>query len=193
MSCIQFRPCQHERASQTELKRVSFHTLGCRLNQAETARAANDLAANGYSIVPFGADAEIVVINSCAVTGTASQKTRQAVRMARRRHPDAFIVLMGCDAKVDSMAWEDSGVDLVVPHPADRPLSRLLEGLCIHGEATSFAPCGDAKDDFSLEGEASFNERTRANLKVQDGCSFFCSYCIVPYARSPARPQPWLL
>ncbi len=167
--------------------RVSFHTLGCRLNQAETALAADDLSRHGFQIVTWGEEADILVINSCAVTGVASQKTRQAVRAARRRLPDAYIVLMGCDANVD--AWPSDGPDLVVPHPAPAPLSTLLPACPSHGDGPLFAEKGASVDDFSIGGAARFADRTRANLKIQDGCSFFCSYCIVPYSRGPARSR----
>ena len=161
--------------------RVSFHTLGCRLNQAETALAADDMARHGWEVLPWPAEADVLVINSCAVTGTASQKTRQAVRAARRRCPDAVIVVMGCDAKVDD--W-DASVDLVVPHPMTSPLSQLLQE-CL----PAVVPPGKEGDGFRIEGAARFSERTRANLKIQDGCNFFCSYCIVPYSRGRARSR----
>ena len=76
-------------------RRVSFHTLGCRLNQADSAMLAADMASHGYEVVPWGEAADVIVINSCAVTGAASQKSRQAVSAARRSHPDAFLVVCG--------------------------------------------------------------------------------------------------
>ena len=167
--------------------RVSFHTLGCRLNQAETALAADDLSRHGFQVVAWGEVADILVINSCAVTGVASQKTRQAVRAVRRKFPNAYIVLMGCDANVDE--WPSDGPDLVVPHPVPAPLSSLLPPQPTHGDRQLFSQKGDAFDDFTIDGAARFADRTRANLKIQDGCSFFCSYCIVPYSRGPARSR----
>ena len=167
--------------------RVSFHTLGCRLNQAETALAADDLSRHGFQVVTWGEEADILIINSCAVTGVASQKTRQAYRAARRKFPNAFIVLMGCDAKVDD--WSSDGPDLVVPHPAPAPLSALLPSYPLHSNGLRLIDAGIPSDDFAIDGAARFADRTRANLKIQDGCSFFCSYCIVPYARGPARSR----
>ncbi len=161
--------------------RVSFHTLGCRLNQAETALAADDLSRHGWEVVPWLSDADVLVINSCAVTGEASRKTRQAVSAARRRFPGAVIVVMGCDANVDD--WTGKA-GLVAPHPMTRPLSELLS------EKLPFHACpGKEGDGFRIEGAARFAERTRANLKVQDGCNFFCSYCIVPHSRGRARSR----
>ena len=103
----------------------SIHTLGCRLNQADSATVAGDLTAHGYQSVPWGEPSDIVIINSCAVTGIASQKSRQAVRAARKRLPDAFVVLMGCEATVaDAEKYPE--VDLIVPNPKPAPLSKLL-------------------------------------------------------------------
>lgn len=165
---------------------VSFHTLGCRLNQSESASVADDLVRHGYEIVEYGKPCDVAVINTCAVTGVASQKSRQAVRLARRRLPGACIVVLGCDASVDAEAWKSCGVDLVAPHPLKRPLSELLSAS--RGEFASVEP-GLIEDDFRLPGCAGESGRTRANLKVQDGCSFFCTYCIVPYSRGPARSR----
>ena len=168
------------------MKTVSFHTLGCRLNQSESATAADDLARHGYEVVEFGKPSDVVVINTCAVTGVASQKSRQIVRQARRLQPQATIVVMGCDAGVDASAWKSCGADLIVPHPVSAPLSALLER---HFNEWEVAATGMIEDEFRIDGCACGIDRTRANLKVQDGCNFFCTYCIVPYARGPARSR----
>lgn len=174
------------------LPRAAFHTLGCRLNQSETATAADDLRHHGFQHVPWGEPAELLVINTCAVTAAASQKSRQTMRAARKTHPDAFIVLMGCDALVDRETWEeDDGPDLVIPHPAPAPLSTLLPSPLPHHTPARklFVEPAKPDDDFTAAGAAIFSERTRASLKIQDGCSFFCSYCIVPHTRGPARSR----
>jgi threonylcarbamoyladenosine tRNA methylthiotransferase MtaB len=173
------------------MPRVSFYTLGCRLNQADTGHVADDLQRHGYEVVPWGSAAELLVVNSCAVTGTASQKTRQIVRQARRHFPDAFLVLMGCDATVDLTTWAEGPAvpDLIVPNPRPAPLSELLPvGLPRAATSLRVAP-GVPEEGFVISGASDYSERTRANLKVQDGCDFFCSYCIVPYTRGPARSR----
>ena len=162
---------------------ASFHTLGCRLNQSESASVADDLIRHGYEIVEYGKPCDVVVINTCAVTGVASQKSRQAVRLARRTHPDARLVVMGCDASVDAASWKACGVDILLPHPVTESLSSLLAAGASQPEPASLP------DDFRLPGCAGGSDRTRANLKIQDGCDFFCTYCIVPYARGPARSR----
>ena len=94
---------------------------------------------------------------------------------------------MGCDANVDD--WSADAPDLVVPHPAHAPLSALLPALPSHDSSIAFMEPGNPMDGFTIDGAARFADRTRANLKIQDGCSFFCSYCIVPYSRGPARSR----
>ena len=166
----------------------SIHTLGCRLNQADSATVAGDLTAHGYQSVPWGEPSDIVIINSCAVTGIASQKSRQAVRAARKRLPDAFVVLMGCEATVaDAEKYPE--VDLIVPNPKPAPLSKLLGDKLIRQQKPLFPAPGDASEDFLSPGVSLYDERTRANLKIQEGCDFFCTYCIVPHTRGPARSR----
>ena len=149
----------------------------------------DDLLRHDYRQVPWGESAELLVINSCAVTGTASQKTRQIVRQARRRHPEAYLVLMGCDATVDRGAWEQEGPDLVLPHPLTRPLSECLPEQLSAGSGVSISQPGEAVEGFFLSGVALDTERTRANLKIQDGCDFRCSYCVIPSVRGPSRSR----
>ncbi|MBT3376697.1 MAG: tRNA (N(6)-L-threonylcarbamoyladenosine(37)-C(2))-methylthiotransferase MtaB [Lentisphaerae bacterium] len=174
-------------------RRASFHTLGCRLNQADTGLMSDDLRRHGYEIVPWGQDADVLVINGCTVTGPATQKTRQAVRGARRRCSDAFIVLAGCP--VDVARGEEmmgTGADLLLPNPGKGKLRSCLPGSgFVQGMAAS-SPIFDGKgESFVEEGCGYYPERTRANLKIQEGCDFSCSYCIVPVARGPARSRRW--
>lgn len=173
------------------MPRVAFYTLGCRLNQADTGHVAADLSGHGFEQVPWGEEAELLVVNSCAVTGTASQKTRQALRQARRRFPRAYLVLMGCDATVDLTTWAQGEPvpDLIVPNPRPAPLSELLPAVLARPAATQRLEPGLAEEGFVIPGAAHFAERCRANLKIQDGCDFFCSYCIVPQTRGPARSR----
>ena len=165
----------------------SIHTLGCRLNQADSATVAGDLTAHGYQSIPWGEPSDIVIINSCAVTGIASQKSRQAVRAARKRLPNAFVVLIGCEATLADMEKYPE-VDLIVPNPKPAPLSQLI-GDRLNCRMPFLAACGDADENFSIPGVALYDERTRANLKIQEGCDFFCTYCIVPHTRGPARSR----
>ncbi|NOY83130.1 MAG: tRNA (N(6)-L-threonylcarbamoyladenosine(37)-C(2))-methylthiotransferase MtaB [Kiritimatiellaeota bacterium] len=174
-----------------------IQTLGCRLNQADTALMAEQLRLRGFRILPRGASADLIVINSCTVTGEAARKTRQALRAARRRAPEAFIVLAGCDADVHPDAWgPDSGADLVIPNALKIELARLLPHPLVRPSAPSTAaPISEGgsggADGFRIPGTGAYPHRTRANLKVQEGCDFFCSFCVVPAARGRPRSRDW--
>ena len=172
--------------------KASIHTLGCRLNQADSGLMADALRRRGYTLVPWGEPAELLVVNSCTVTSSAAHKTRQAVRAARRRHPEAFIVVVGCDVDVSSERWQqETAADLVLPNAGKQHLAALLPDCLVRGTTPRLPTCAGATDagTFMQEGYGFFPERTRANLKVQDGCDFCCTYCIVPRARGPARSR----
>jgi len=172
--------------------KAAIHTLGCRLNQADSALIAGTLERHGFAMVPWNEPCDLAVINSCTVTAAAARKTRQAARAMRRRFPTTYLVLAGCDANVAADAWvADGTVDLVVPNPVKTRLCEYLPDQLVPG-AVSVVPCDPLPGDgFHEEGAGVFGERTRANLKIQEGCEFFCSYCIVPYARGPARSRDW--
>ncbi len=178
------------------MKRVSFHTLGCRLNQAETALLADDLCGHGYGMVPWGEPADVVVLNTCAVTGIASRKSRQLISLARRRHPEAFLVVCGCAASDPGLVEGACGkmVDLLLCNPKPRHLSAFLPEEPRHlprKEAVRPLTVQEPQDCFTLPGVGLHGDRTRAHLKVQDGCSFRCTYCIVPSVRGPACSRAW--
>ncbi len=164
------------------MRTASIYTLGCRLNQADSALVAGELSASGYEIMPWGKATDLVVINGCTVTGVASQKTRQAVRAARKRLPNAFIVLMGCEATV-AKPDKYPEANLIVPNPRSDAIPNLIQAKI--KQALPAKPV----DDFTLDGVGLYEERTRANLKIQEGCDFYCTYCIVPHTRGPARSR----
>ncbi len=173
---------------------ASIYTLGCRLNQADSALIADDLQRRGYCLVPWGKPADLLVVNSCIVTAAAGQKSRQALRAARRRNPKAFVVMVGCSVNVESENLLKEGcVDLLVPNRAKTRLSQYLpENLTPSDRATLVTP-DESRDGnlFSEAGTGLHTDRTRANLKIQEGCDFFCSYCIVPYARGNPVSRNW--
>jgi len=188
-------------------KRASIHTLGCRLNQADSALIVDALQQDCFELVPWGEPAELLIINSCTVTATADQKTRQAVRRARRRCPQAFIVVVGCG--VDTGAFQTpmpDAPDLLIANADKHRLHQLLPPFLIAptaaaattpaavpDTAASGAEVGanDSTATFTLPGKGLYPQRTRANLKIQEGCDFFCSYCIVPHARGNPRSRAW--
>jgi len=176
--------------------RAAVFTLGCRLNQADTALLCDDLQRHGYRIVPWGGTAELLVVNSCTVTAEAAAKTRKAVHSARRRNPEAYVVVVGCDAELDPDAWlADGSADLVVGTLGKTRLSHLLPtDLARPGRAARYEsrlPAAGRLGPFAETGAGFHPSRTRANLKIQEGCDFACSYCIVPRVRGPARSRQW--
>lgn len=159
------------------MRTVAFATLGCKVNQAETEAIAAGFARAGLERRAFGEVADIYVVNTCTVTHIADRKSRQLLRQARRLNPEALVVVTGCFAEVAPEKVADvDGLDLIVGNRDKDRLVALVLGHEANG-ACSPAP--------GLAGS-----RTRAFVKVQDGCDSFCTYCIVPRARGPLRSVP---
>ncbi|MHB1132523.1 MAG: tRNA (N(6)-L-threonylcarbamoyladenosine(37)-C(2))-methylthiotransferase MtaB [Chloroflexota bacterium] len=154
---------------------VALATLGCKVNQAETDDLAAAFARAGFSRADFRKAADVYVLNTCTVTHIADRKSRALLRQARRLSPAALLVATGCYASVSPAQVAELGVDLIVPN-ADK--ARLVELVLAAG---SFSPCAAG-----VAGPG----RTRAYLKVQDGCDNRCTYCIVPRARGRQRSEP---
>ena len=167
-------------------------TLGCRLNQADSSILSDRLRKAGFQIV--GEDNEdspnLIVINSCAVTATAARKTRQTLASLRRKHPYAYIVLTGCAAEISEDTVDSSDYDLLLTHTNKSDLEAKLERrFNINPPKSAHNVLSDDKLVFT-EGAYSFYPfKTRANLKIQEGCNNFCSYCIVPHVRGRERSR----
>ena len=174
--------------------RASIYTLGCRLNQADSALMADALRGNGFELVPWGEPADLVVIDSCTVTATATHQSGQALRGARRRCPEAFVVLTGCAATVEPERWQrEAAADLILPNAAKTEIVRHLPAGLARPAQPLAAQAVERPGEtlFTQPGRGLYAERTRANLKVQEGCDGFCSYCIVPHARGAPRSRAW--
>ena len=169
--------------------RVSFYTLGCKLNYAETSTMARDFEAHDFEVTPFGSAADVTVINTCTVTEEAERKCRQVIRRARRANPEAFIVVTGCYAQLRPEAIAAiPGVDAVLGAQEKFRLFDVL-GDFSRGEQTQVAV--SCIDEAAAFGPAySSGERTRAFLKVQDGCDYTCAFCTIPLARGRSRSHP---
>ncbi len=175
------------------IRRVSFHTLGCKLNQAETAAIAARFRERGWRVVPFRQEAELTVINTCTVTGEADAKSRQVIRQAVQASPRGKVAAVGCYAQVrpDEIAALE-GVDLVLGTREKWRIPELLDLLDGTGPDQPLVQVGDIGEVETYD-EAPFisaTSRTRAFLKVQEGCDYHCSYCIVPAARGRGRSRP---
>jgi threonylcarbamoyladenosine tRNA methylthiotransferase MtaB len=168
------------------MPRVSLHTLGCKLNFAETSTIAREFSRRDYKVVPFGEPADVTVINTCTVTEQAEQKCRNMVRRAIAASPDAFVVVTGCYAQLRSEDFEKmEGVDLVLGNADKNDLFEMADGFAKTGATQVAVSCIDEVQEFGPAYSAS--ERTRAFLKVQDGCDYGCSFCTIPAARGRSR------
>lgn len=172
-----------------EQKRVSFHTLGCKLNFSESSTLAREFERGGYLRVEPSEPTDVAVINSCSVTEHADKKCRNIIRKIHRRNPNAIIAVTGCYAQLkpnDIAAIE--GVDLVLSNNDKGDLFRRVEELKQRGEAEVYS-CSveDIKRFFPAYSSA---DRTRSFLKVQDGCDYKCAYCTIHYARGSSRNIP---
>lgn len=170
--------------------RVSFHTLGCRLNQAETATISATFAARGYTIVEYGAETDVCVINTCSVTEGAEAKCRQAVRAVLRRSPQAYMVVTGCYAQVGVEALQRiEGLDLIVGTAHKMQVADLIDSPTKTLHPRVIHSTRISRDDFTIAGVGNYQDQTRANLKIQDGCNFACAFCIIPFTRGGARSR----
>jgi threonylcarbamoyladenosine tRNA methylthiotransferase MtaB len=168
--------------------RVSFYTLGCKLNFAETGALQRDFISQAYEVVPFGEPADVTVINTCTVTSEAERKCRQVIRRALRANPETFIAVTGCYAQLrPNEISEIDGVDAVLGANEKFRLFSLIESFTKREQTQISVSC---IDDVASFGPAySSDERTRAFLKVQDGCDYSCSFCTIPLARGRSRSQ----
>ena len=175
--------------------KISIYTLGCKVNQYETQAMEAELTARGHELVPFEAPADACIINTCTVTAVSDKKSRQVIRRARKENPEAVIGVCGCYAQTAPEAVKALEVDLISGTAGRMAFLDDLEALLEDRRAARLA--GEAPrmtvDDalrrrtFEELPAGGLEGRTRAMLKVEDGCVNFCSYCIIPYARGPIR------
>ena len=170
--------------------KASVHTLGCRLNQAESAIIARALSKAGFEIVGEDQPADLTVINTCTVTEQADAKCRQTVRKALRLHPDAFVAVVGCYAQMAvDIIKSIKGVDLIIGNEHKLKMVDYLNGLHKTEQPMIIHSSKISREEFTIENYGLYNNETRANLKIQDGCNFVCNFCIIPAARGPARSR----
>ena len=163
---------------------VAIETHGCKLNQADTSVLASDFLRAGFSLAPDGGEVDVYVVNTCTVTHVADRKARQALRAARRKHPRATIVATGCYAERDPAALAAiDEIDLVLGNRAKADLVRRV----VDARDDSLTPCAEGDEPPAL---ALRDGRTRAMVKIQEGCDQVCAYCIVPKVRGRERSVP---
>lgn len=174
-----------------EINKVAFYTLGCKLNFSETATIARQFENEGFERVDFAEEADIYVINTCSVTSNADKKFKTYVKKARKANKDAFVVGIGCYAQLQPEELADiDGVDLVLGATEKFKVTNYLNDLLaqpkLDGEKGIVHSCEIEEADFYV-GSYSLDDRTRAFLKVQDGCDYKCTYCTIPLARGISR------
>jgi len=169
-----------------ERKKVAFYTLGCKLNFSETSTIARDFTNEGFDRVDFSEEADIYVINTCSVTENADKRFKNIVKQAQKISPDAFVAAVGCYAqlKPEELAAVD-GVDLVLGATEKFKITSYINDLS-KNEMGEVHSCEIEDADFYV-GSYSIGDRTRAFLKVQDGCDYKCTYCTIPLARGISR------
>ena len=173
------------------MRKAALHNLGCKVNAYETEAMQEMLEQNGYEIVPFAEGADVYVINTCTVTNMADRKSRQMLHRARKMNPNAVVVAAGCYVQAQG-AKADDCIDIIIGNNKKKDLITILD--------EHFAKIEEKEPQVELIDIAHTHEyeemrvsrqaeHTRANVKVQDGCNQFCSYCIIPYARGRVRSR----
>lgn len=184
-----FRTFALRKTNTMQYRRVNFHTLGCKLNFSETSTLAREFEQGGFVRVGANEPADICVINSCSVTEHADKKCRNIIRRLHRLNPEAIIAVTGCYAQLQpERISKMEGVDIVLGNNYKGDLYRHAAEVMAHGGKV--VDSCDAESITSFFRAFSSSERTRAFLKVQDGCDYKCSYCTIHYARGASRNIP---
>ena len=169
-----------------QYKKVSFHTLGCKLNFSETSTIARQFTEAGYAKVEMEENPDVLVINTCSVTDAADQKCRNIVRRAIRQNPEVFVAVIGCYAQLKPQEIAAiEGVNVVLGANEKFNIVQHVEQL--HQEPKGVVLSGEIKDVKAFIPSFSQGDRTRTFLKVQDGCNYFCAFCTIPLARGRSR------
>lgn len=172
-----------------ENKKVAFCTLGCKVNQYETNGMIQEFKKCGYEIVEFDEFADIYVVNTCTVTNMADRKSRQMLRKVKDINPNAILVAVGCYAQVAKEDLEKiPEIDLILGTNEKKNIVSHVEKILNKEKQTNIADVMHC-EEYADFGDVTFTEKTRAVIKVQDGCDRFCSYCIIPFARGHIRSR----
>ena len=178
------------------MKKVAFHTLGCKVNIYETEAMQELMQKAGYSIVDFDDKADIYVVNTCSVTNMADRKSRQMLHKAKKDNPDAVIVAVGCYVQAAAKSIkQDEKIDIIIGNNMKNKIADIINDYYEHQDPNTVDISGDFVLDISKIKEyeefrvLKHKEHTRAFIKIQDGCNQFCSYCIIPYTRGRVRSR----
>ena len=171
--------------------KIAFHTLGCKVNQYETEVMRESFIKSGYTVVPDNAPFDIIVINSCTVTAESDRKTRQTLNRFRKENPEAVIVLTGCMVQAFAEKSKDlTAADIIVGNTDVAKIEKSVHRFLQEGERIFEVSEHKRTERFNTPNIKEFAERTRAYMKIEDGCDRFCTYCIIPTARGFVRSKP---
>lgn len=172
------------------MKSVALHNLGCKVNEYEIEIMQQNIQKAGWEIVDFAQKADVYIINTCSVTNIADRKSRQMLHKARKQNPDAVVVAVGCYAQTDTAgALADETIDIVIGNNRKTDIVQIIEEYLADNTKDCYVDdlsISPSYEDSVLEKQT---ERTRVDVKIQDGCNQFCSYCIIPYARGRIRSK----
>ena len=173
-----------------ERTKVAFFSLGCKVNQYETNAMAQKFIENGFLVVDFEESADVYIVNTCTVTSIADRKSRQMLRRAKEHNKDAIVVACGCYAQVAAKEIEEiDEVDLVIGNNEKKDIIKIIEEYRNNKENKEIVSDVMYKEEYVEFGPTTYTEKTRAVIKVQDGCDRFCSYCLIPFARGHIRSR----
>lgn len=174
------------------MAKIAFYTLGCKVNQADTASMENLFLRSGHQLVSFDGEADVYIINTCVVTNTGQRKSRQTIHRAIRKNPNALIVVTGCYPQTAAEEVKAiAGVDMIIGNQDRAQIVQLVEERLAHRQADTLDAVHKLTASTAFEEMAAgdITDKTRAFLKIQEGCNQFCTYCIIPYARGPLRSR----
>lgn len=174
------------------MKRIAFYTLGCKVNQADTASMETIFRTAGYQVVPFSEAADVYLINTCVVTNTGQRKSRQIINRAVRRNPLSLVVVTGCYPQTaPDEVKAITGVDVIIGNQERARIVELVNSALEdkHTEILDNVQQMTVDTKFEELGVGTETDKTRAFLKIQEGCNQYCTYCIIPFARGPLRSR----
>ena len=174
------------------MAKIAFYTLGCKVNQADTASMENLFLRSGHQLVSFDGEADVYIINTCVVTNTGQRKSRQTIHRAIRKNPNALIVVTGCYPQTAAEEVKAiAGVDMIIGNQDRAQIMQLVEERLAHRQTDTLDAVHKLTASTAFEEMAAgdITDKTRAFLKIQEGCNQFCTYCIIPYARGPLRSR----
>lgn len=174
------------------MAKIAFYTLGCKVNRADTASMENLFLRSGHQLVSFDGEADVYIINTCVVTNTGQRKSRQTIHRAIRKNPNALIVVTGCYPQAAAEEVKAiAGVDMIIGNQDRAQIVQLVEERLAHRQTDTLDAVHKLTASTAFEEMAAgdITDKTRAFLKIQEGCNQFCTYCIIPYARGPLRSR----